>query len=63
MDFLSHPAFWIVLAAVSELIGMSPLNPTASFNWYCKHCLHLSRESLNPTGQPLAAAVQHSITG
>jgi hypothetical protein len=25
MDFLSHPAFWIVLAAVSELIGMSSL--------------------------------------
>jgi len=25
MDFLSHPAFWIVLAAASELIGMSPL--------------------------------------
>jgi hypothetical protein len=25
MDFLSHPAFWIVLAAISELIGMSPL--------------------------------------
>jgi hypothetical protein len=25
MDFLSHPAFWIVLAAVSELIGLSSL--------------------------------------
>ncbi len=25
MEFLSHPAFWIVLAAVSELIGISPL--------------------------------------
>jgi hypothetical protein len=25
VDFLSHPAFWIVLAAVSELIGISPL--------------------------------------
>ncbi len=25
MDFLSHPAFWIVLAAASELIAMSPL--------------------------------------
>jgi len=25
MEFLSHPAFWIVLAAVSELIGMSSL--------------------------------------
>jgi hypothetical protein len=25
MDFLSHPAFWIVIAAASELIGMSPL--------------------------------------
>ena len=25
MDFLHHPAFWIVLAAASELIGMSPL--------------------------------------
>jgi hypothetical protein len=24
MDFLSHPAFWIVVAA-SELIGLSPL--------------------------------------
>lgn len=25
MEFLSHPAFWIVLAAVSELIGLSSL--------------------------------------
>jgi hypothetical protein len=25
MEFLSHPAFWIVLAAASELIGMSDL--------------------------------------
>jgi hypothetical protein len=25
VDFLSHPAFWIVLAAVSEVIGLSPL--------------------------------------
>ena len=25
VEFLSHPAFWIVLAAVSELIGISPL--------------------------------------
>jgi len=25
VDFLSHPAFWIVMAAASELIGLSPL--------------------------------------
>jgi hypothetical protein len=25
MDFLSHPAFWIVIAAASELIALSPL--------------------------------------
>jgi hypothetical protein len=25
VEFLSHPAFWIVVAAASELIGMSPL--------------------------------------
>ena len=25
VEFLSHPAFWIVLAAASELIGLSPL--------------------------------------
>jgi hypothetical protein len=25
MDFLSHPAFWIVAAAASELIALSPL--------------------------------------
>jgi hypothetical protein len=25
VDFLSHPAFWIVLAAASELIGLSSL--------------------------------------
>ena len=25
MEFFSHPAFWVVLAAVSELIGMSKL--------------------------------------
>jgi hypothetical protein len=24
VELLSHPAFWIVVAAVSELIGMSP---------------------------------------
>lgn len=24
-DALSHPAFWIVVAAVSELIALSPL--------------------------------------
>lgn len=25
MDFLNHPAFWIVAAAASELIALSPL--------------------------------------
>jgi hypothetical protein len=25
VEFLSHPAFWIVLAAISELVGLSPL--------------------------------------
>jgi hypothetical protein len=25
MDFLSHPAFWISVAAASELIALSPL--------------------------------------
>jgi hypothetical protein len=25
MDFLSHPAFWICIAAASELIALSPL--------------------------------------
>ena len=25
MEFLSHPAFWIIVAAASELIAMSPL--------------------------------------
>jgi hypothetical protein len=25
MDFLSHPAFWVVFAAASELIALSPL--------------------------------------
>jgi hypothetical protein len=25
VDFLHHPAFWIVVAAASELIGMSKL--------------------------------------
>ena len=25
MDFLSHPAFWVVVGAASEIIGMSPL--------------------------------------
>ena len=25
VEFLSHPAFWIVLAAVSERVGLSPL--------------------------------------
>ncbi len=24
MDFLSHPAFWIIIAAASELIALSP---------------------------------------
>jgi len=25
VDFLQHPAFWIIVAAASELIAMSPL--------------------------------------
>jgi len=25
MDFIHHPAFWIVIAAASELIAISPL--------------------------------------
>ena len=25
MDFLNHPAFWIIVAAASELIAISPL--------------------------------------
>lgn len=25
MDFIHHPAFWIVIAAASELIALSPL--------------------------------------
>ena len=25
MDFLNHPAFWVVVAAASELIALSPL--------------------------------------
>jgi hypothetical protein len=25
VEFLNHPAFWIVLAAASELIALSPL--------------------------------------
>jgi hypothetical protein len=25
MDFIQHPAFWIVIAAASELIALSPL--------------------------------------
>ena len=25
MEFFSHPAFWVVLVAISELIGMSKL--------------------------------------
>jgi len=25
VEFLSHPAFWIVVAAASELIAVSPL--------------------------------------
>jgi len=25
VEFLSHPAFWIVVAAASELIALSPL--------------------------------------
>jgi hypothetical protein len=25
MDFLHHPAFWIVVAAASEVIALSPL--------------------------------------
>jgi hypothetical protein len=25
MDFIQHPAFWVVVAAASELIALSPL--------------------------------------
>tara|TARA_R100000951_G_scaffold82713_1_gene70378 strand:+ start:446 stop:589 length:144 start_codon:yes stop_codon:yes gene_type:complete len=24
MEFLQHPAFWIIIAAISEVIGMTP---------------------------------------
>jgi hypothetical protein len=29
MDFLTHPAFWIVVAAASELIAMSPMKDSS----------------------------------
>jgi hypothetical protein len=25
MDFLNHPAFWIIVAAASELVALSPV--------------------------------------
>jgi len=25
MDFLQHPAFWLIIAAASEVIALSPL--------------------------------------
>ena len=25
MDFINHPAFWVIVAAASELIAISPL--------------------------------------
>ena len=25
MEFLQHPAFWVIVAAISEIIGMSKL--------------------------------------
>ena len=29
VEFLSNPAFWIVLAAASELIALSPIKSTS----------------------------------
>jgi hypothetical protein len=45
MDFLSHPAFWIVLAAASELIGLSPLKSNSVIQLVLRAFTRLSRES------------------
>jgi hypothetical protein len=49
VDFLSHPAFWIVLAAASELIGMSPLKSNSLVQLaVAGPARHPSKKSVNP---------------
>jgi hypothetical protein len=46
MDFLSHPAFWIVLSAASELIGISPLKSNSLIQLVL-HALHSIKPKKN----------------
>jgi hypothetical protein len=45
MEFISHPAFWVVLAAISELIGMSKLKSNSIIQLVLQALYALSRES------------------
>jgi hypothetical protein len=58
VEFLSHPAFWIVVAAASELIALSPLLTTASLAW-CSKCADaaLNQKSADQLSASLAGNV------
>jgi hypothetical protein len=64
VEFISHPAFWIVLAAASELIALSPLkSKLASYSFCCKPCTPSSRESADQLWQAwlaTSARIRHS---
>jgi hypothetical protein len=53
VDFLSHPAFWIIIAAASELIALSPLkdNSIIQLGVSCT-ALHPSKKALISFGKP-----------
>ena len=50
MDFLSHPAFWIVVAAASELIALSPLKSNS--------IVQLAFQVLNPLRPQIDAEIR-----
>jgi hypothetical protein len=63
VEFISHPAFWIVLAAASELIALSPLKATDRYSFCCKPCTPSSRESTDQLWQAwlaTSARIRHS---
>jgi hypothetical protein len=52
VDFLSHPAFWICVAAASELIALSPLRDNSLVFAVPCTARHPSKKALISFGKP-----------
>jgi hypothetical protein len=67
VDFLSHPAFWICVAAASELIALSPLKDNSIVQLgVSRTARHPSKKALISFGQPWLAAsgwISHQRSG